>query len=259
MKTSLFIGAHVLPENAGMELHFDGKHILLSPVVDWDDNDGTGHKPVTVEVYTDGTLAASGKHQEDVEYTFRGNSGEHVLYLRHEFFVRKHEHTFRFLPEAVTLTINQRPVHHTKTDPHNKLLFALYGTYIFLALIALKLISLLINGSEAESHTTQLGIYGGFLVITLVCERIFRRHHLTATALASAVMFIELVLYIYPLSGAFSALLDSSKAFDALGLLGIYFAVALRIVALFFTSRGIIEAVRFKALHHRIHSALQSV
>lgn len=256
MKTSLFIGARVLPENSGMEVHFDGSHILVSPIVDWDDNDGTGHKPVTLEVYINGELATAGKHQEDIEHRFSGKSGEHVLYAKHEFFVRKHEHKFQFLPEAVTLTINRRPVHHTKTDPHNKLLFALYATYLFASIVLIKLISFFVIGLDAADNSTLAIYYSIFLLATLYSERIFRRHHLRATIIASAAMLIELVMYCLPLGGMFSSLLDTSKEFDALGLLGVYFAIAMRLVALYFTARGVVEAVRFKNLHRHIHKQL---
>lgn len=256
MQTSLFIGARILPENSGMEVHFDDNHIVISPIVDWDDNDGTGHKPVTLEVYINGKLAIACKHQEDVEHRFEGKSGEHVLYAKHEFFVRKHEHKFQFLPEAVTLTINKRPVHHTKTDPHNRLLFALYGTYLFAFIVALKLVSFFVIGLDVYDHQTLAIYYGVFLLATLYSERIFRRHHLRATIIASAAMAVELVMYCLPLGGMFSSLLDTSKEFDAFGLLGAYFAVAMRLVALFFTARGVVEAVRFKNLHRHIHKNL---
>lgn len=253
MLKPLFIGARVLPDNGGLESHFDGRDIILCPVIDWDDNDGTGHKPVTIEVYIDGELAIACKHQEDIEHLFIGTSGDHVLYLKHEFYIRKHEHRFRFLPEAITLTINQRPVHHTKTDPHNKLLFALYGTYLFAFIVVLKLVSFFVIGLDVYNHQTLAIYYSVFLLATLYSERIFRRHHLRATLIATAAMSIELVMYCVPLRGMFSTLLDTSKEFDAVGLLGVYFAVAMRLVALYFTARGVIEAVRFKNLHRNIH------
>jgi hypothetical protein len=258
MLKPLFVGARILPDNGGLHAHFDGRDIVLSPIVDWDDNDGTGHKPVTLAIFIDGELATSGKHQEDIEHTFSGKAGDHVLYMKHEFYVRKHEHTFHFLPEAVTFTINRRPVHHTKTDPHNKLLFALYATYAFLFICAVKLVSFFVIGLDAADNSTQAIYYGAFIAATLISERIFRRHHLWATFIASTAMVIELVLYCLPLGGMFSSLLDTSKPFDAIGLLGVYFAVAIRLLALFFTLRGVAEAVRFKNLHRHIHKELTS-
>jgi hypothetical protein len=253
MTRSLFIGSRVLPENKGMEVHFDGRVILLEPLVLAEQDDGTGHRPVHLILKIDGVTISHIAQDEAFEYELQGVKNKHVLYVKHEFALKKKK-SFVFFPESIDFSIDRRPIHHTKADPQTKLWFAMFGMYFFLFVALIKIVSMVIENKYSGTNIALLAFYSVFFLLVLLAERIFRKHHLVAMSIGACVCVIELLLYIYLIAPSLDSVIV--KNFEFFTIFGLYWVFAFRILAIYFVVRGLIAAARVMYLNEQVHRQL---
>ncbi len=252
-KHSLFIGSHILPGYNGISALCDGKVISLEAVLYPDEDDGTGREPVDLILSIDDIVIHLIKKNEAFVYEFEGASSNHSISVKHTFSLSKKKESFTYHPDGLTFRIDHLPVHHTKTDPSKSLMHGLYGTYLFLIIMAVKAIRVLIGGMYGKEEMVTLIVYSSLCLTVFLAERMFRRHHLISLGFILSICSVELLYYGLNLTQFFHAVIHT---YDYVSIFILYWTAAFRLLAFFLIAKGVYAAIEVSRLNRSIHRKL---